>query len=146
MEYLEFPCEDSTVYGHFNPRGINPINSPKYGTPDQYEVGDLSGKFLSFENQSTVVTHYNDTTMTLFGSESILGRSIVIHKRLKNRRWVCSSIERGYSPSEARELRAVASFHHPGGFAYGYIRIVSSIMSEIIDKENKLIFILYKFL
>jgi len=37
---------------------------------------------------------------------------------------MCSSIERGYAPSEARELRAIASFHHPGGFAYGYLRMV----------------------
>ena len=125
QEELEFPCEGSTVYGHFNPRLVNPNASPKHGTPDEYEVGDLSGKFESFENKTTVIAHYNDSSMTLFGSESILGRSIVIHKELKNRRWVCASIERGYSPSEARELRAIASFHHPNGFAYGYIRIVS---------------------
>lgn len=37
---------------------------------------------------------------------------------------MCSSIERGYAPTEARELRAIASFHHPGGFAYGYVRMV----------------------
>lgn len=93
-------------------------------------MGDLSGKFETFENKTTVVTHYNDSSTTLFGPNSILGRSIVIHKRIKNRRWVCSTIERGYSPSEARELRAIASFHHPGGFAYGYIRIVSYRVSQ----------------
>ncbi|KAK6633156.1 hypothetical protein RUM43_012900 [Polyplax serrata] len=130
QEQLEFPCEDSTVYGHFNPRLVNPNTSPKIGTPDQYEVGDLSGKFGTFENKTTVVAYYNDTQITLFGSESILGRSIVIHKRIKNRRWVCSSIERGYSPFEARELRAIASFHHPGGFASGYIRITQLVYND----------------
>jgi len=39
-------------------------------------------------------------------------------------RLVCSTIERGYAPSEAREIRAMASFHNPNGFLYGYIRMV----------------------
>lgn len=112
------------MYGHFNPLQVNPQASPQHGTPDQYETGDLSGKFGFLDNKTTVVTSYNDSSITLFGPESILGRSVVIHKRLKNRRWVCSSIERGYAPSEARELRAIASFHHPEGFAYGYVRMV----------------------
>lgn len=130
QEYLEFPCEDSTLYGHFNPRNVNPQTSPTHGTPDQYETGDLSGKFGFLDNKTTVVSSYNDSTITLFGPESIIGRSIVIHKRLKNRRWVCSSIERGYAPSEARELRAIASFHHPGGFAYGYIRMTQLVYND----------------
>jgi len=40
-------------------------------------------------------------------------------------RWACSTIERGYSPTEASELRAIASFHHPQGFVYGYIKMVN---------------------
>lgn len=36
-------------------------------------------------------------------------------------------MERGYSPSEAREIRAMASFHHPDGYAYGYIRFTQLI-------------------
>lgn len=40
-------------------------------------------------------------------------------------RWACATIERGYSPAESRELRAIASFHHPLGFVYGYVRMVS---------------------
>jgi len=39
-------------------------------------------------------------------------------------RLMCSTIERGYAPSEAREIRAMASFHNPNGFLYGYIRMV----------------------
>lgn len=39
-------------------------------------------------------------------------------------RWTCATVERGYAPTEARELRAIASFHHPNGFAWGYIRMV----------------------
>jgi len=39
-------------------------------------------------------------------------------------RWACSTIERGYSSVDAYELSAIASFHHPQGFVYGYIRMV----------------------
>lgn len=59
-----------------------------------------------------------------------LGRSIVIHKKEKNLRWACSSLERGYSPHEAREIRAIASFHHPDGYAYGYMRFTQLIHSD----------------
>lgn len=61
---------------------------------------------------------------------SILGRSIVIHKKAHNLRWACSTLERGYSPQEAREIRAIASFHHPYGYAYGYIRFTQLIHND----------------
>lgn len=94
-------------------------------------MGDLSGKFGTLDNYTLYKTDYNDSMLPLFGPRSILGRSIVIHKREKNRRWACSTIERGYSPSEARELRAIASFHHPGGYAYGYMR-----MTQLVYKDG----------
>lgn len=114
---LTFPCEDSTLHGHWNPRKVDPTMSPKPGTgsSDEYEMGDLSGKFGTLDGLSKVDIHYNDTNLPLFGYESVIGRSILIHKKAKNFRWACSSLERGYSPSEARELRAIASFHHPAG-------------------------------
>lgn len=40
-------------------------------------------------------------------------------------RYACSDIVRGYSPSEASEYRAIASFHHPEGYVWGYVRFVS---------------------
>lgn len=47
---------------------------------------------------------------------------------------MCSTIERGYAPSEAREIRAMASFHNPNGFLYGYIRMVCiQLIYLIID-------------
>lgn len=54
----------------------------------------------------------------------------MIHKREHNLRWACSTLERGYSPQEAREIRAIASFHHPNGYAYGYIRFTQLIHSD----------------
>ncbi|XP_038105826.1 uncharacterized protein LOC6051326 [Culex quinquefasciatus] len=129
---LEFPCEDSTVYGHWNPRGVNPKLSPPpaMGSTDQYELGDLSGKFGTLDGVSMYDNFYNDSRMPLYGYESIIGRSIVVHKKEQGRRWACSTLERGYSPSEAREIRAIASFHHPAGYAYGYIRMTQLIGND----------------
>ncbi|XP_055533520.1 uncharacterized protein LOC129723361 [Wyeomyia smithii] len=129
---LEFPCEDSSVYGHWNPRDIDPKQSPPpaMGSTDQYEIGDLSGKFGTLDGVSMFEQNYNDSRLPLFGYESIIGRSIVVHKKERNRRWACSTLERGYSPSEAREIRAIASFHHPAGYAYGYIRMTQLIGND----------------
>lgn len=49
---------------------------------------------------------------------------------MQNLRWGCSTLERGYSPQEAREIRAIASFHHPLGYAYGYIRFTQLIHND----------------
>jgi hypothetical protein len=124
--HLDFACEDSSLYGHWNPLNVNPSLSPSpgTGTTDQYEMGDLSGKFGLLNGLVSLDAVYNDTQLPLFGMRAILGRSIVIDRKHKNMRWSCSSIERGYAPGEARELRAIASFHHPLGYAYGYIRMV----------------------
>lgn len=46
-------------------------------------------------------------------------------------RFACSTIERGYAPSEAREIRAMASFHNPNGFLYGYIRMVCIHLNQL---------------
>jgi hypothetical protein len=108
---------------------VNPSLSPfpGIGTTDQYEMGDLSGKFGLLNGLVSLDAVYNDTQLPLFGTHAILGRSIIIHKKDKNMRWACSTIERGYAPGEAWELRAIASFHHPLGYAYGYIRMVCNI-------------------
>lgn len=130
--HLEFPCEGSTLYGHWNPRNVDPKHSPlpAVGSTDQYELGDLSGKFGTLDGLKSYQTFYNDSRLPLFGYESIIGRSIVIHKKDKMLRWACSTLERGYAPNEAREIRAIVSFHHPYGFAYGYIRLTQLIEAD----------------
>ena len=47
QDQLEFPCTGDAVGGHFNPYNFDASESPKpaLGTPDQYEIGDLSGKY-----------------------------------------------------------------------------------------------------
>ena len=122
---LEFPCTGDAVGGHFNPWKYEfTAESPKpsKGTPDQYEVGDLSGKYGLLRDMEDMRGVYNDTNLPLYGQNSIVGRSIVVHKKEKGARWACASIGWGFSPSEAKEVRAIASFHHPDGYVWGYIR------------------------
>jgi len=85
-------------------------------------MGDLSGKYGLLTGQSSVDRVSNDSNLQLFGPETILGRSVVIHRAGDNARWACGNIRWGYSPSEARQVTAIASFHHPKGYAWGYIR------------------------
>lgn len=76
------PCSDHSVGGHFNP--FNVTKSPIRGTPDQYEVGDLSGKFDKLKDLHGFEKEYNDTNLELVAPNSILGRSIVLHKKDRN--------------------------------------------------------------
>lgn len=43
------------------------------GTSEQYELGDLSGKFGTLENIEEYVKAYNDTNLPLYGYETLLG-------------------------------------------------------------------------
>ncbi|KAA0202127.1 Superoxide dismutase (Cu-Zn)-like protein [Hyalella azteca] len=122
---LEFPCAGSAVYGHFNPLGVVAKDSPPpgTGTHDLYELGDLSGKYGTLDGAFSTKGFYNDTNLPLFGHTSIMGRSVVIHKAEDDFRWFCGNIVWGYAPSEATQVSAIASFHHPQGYAWGYIRM-----------------------
>ena len=73
---------------------------------------------------------HNDTNLPMFGTQSIVGRSIVIHKARKGERWACSSIGWGWDPDEARQVTAIASFHHPNGYAWGFIRFSQVIYND----------------
>lgn len=86
-ENLEFPCEATSLYDHWNPLNVDPASSPRsyHGTPDQYEMGDLSGKFGTLDNYTAYEDYYNDTMLPLFGPRSIVGRSIVIHKKVNEK-------------------------------------------------------------
>ncbi|CAH0763523.1 unnamed protein product [Diatraea saccharalis] len=110
---LEFPCEKTTLYDTYNPFGVDKATSPPptTGTADQYELGDLGNKYGLLDDLRSIHADYNET-------------------QTRDRHWACSTIERGYSPSEAREIRGIASFHHPGGFAWGYIRMTQLIHND----------------
>lgn len=133
QSHLEFACSGAAVGAHFNPwnKDHSASPAPGTGTPDQYEAGDLSGKYGSLDGKMRIKEIHNDTNLPMFGSQSIVGRSIVIHKKLKGERWACSSIGWGWDPDEATQVTAIASFHHPLGFAWGYIRF-----SQVIYKDG----------
>ena len=80
---LHFPCDGSALYGHFNPLGVEQGTSPApaTGTHDMYEVGDLSGKYGTLLGAESRKGFYNDTNLPLFGLTSIMGRSVVVHKK-----------------------------------------------------------------
>ncbi|XP_065226507.1 uncharacterized protein Rsod [Planococcus citri] len=129
-EELQFPCENSSIYDVWNPLNISSASasySTGLKTNDQFKMGDLSAKFGDWNDMMTVNSVHNDSNLQMFGHHSLLGRSFVVMKKQSDKRWACATIERGYSPLEARELRAIASFHHPQGFVYGYIRMTQLI-------------------
>ncbi|KAM4612287.1 uncharacterized protein cusr [Polymixia lowei] len=75
------PCSDADIMGHFNPFGFNISTSPApgTGTADQYEIGDLSGKFGMLTGLNEIQALYFDSSLPLTGLNSIVGRSLVIH-------------------------------------------------------------------
>lgn len=89
----EVECSNSELSGHWNPFDI-PLNSspaPGTGTNDQYEVGDLSGKFGTLNGRDTFAETYWDWNLPLFEEYSIIGRSFVVH-RTDGSRWFCSNV------------------------------------------------------
>lgn len=61
------------------------------GTVDKYEVGDLSGKYGIIGANDTLSLVQRDYNLPLFGGNSILFRSMVLHYN-NGSRWVCSNI------------------------------------------------------
>lgn len=90
-------CGLTIVSGHFNPYGKNPTSTdypkPDTSTDDMYEIGDLSAKYGTLESLTEKSEIYEDWNLPLFGENSIVGRSVVIHRNdTNNSRWVCSNI------------------------------------------------------
>lgn len=89
-------CSNDNVGGHWNPFGLD-TNAPTYpdgpnSTHDMYEIGDLSAKHKSLANLNEVDMAFTDFNLPLFGPNSIVGRSVVIHKADDGSRYVCASI------------------------------------------------------
>lgn len=95
------------------------------GTGDEYEIGDLSGKYGSFLNLTSYDKTHTDYNLPLFGRNSIQGRSIVIHNlkvQDNNRRWVCNNLMPVVDPA-TYFMKATANFTGPT--LTGIILIVS---------------------
>ncbi|XP_028390949.1 uncharacterized protein LOC114515825 [Dendronephthya gigantea] len=83
-------CAGTYLSGHWKPYDTKSA-SPGKGTVDQYEVGDLSGKYGTIGPNDTLSFVRKDYNLPLFGANSILFRSMVIHFN-NGSRWVCSNI------------------------------------------------------
>ena len=87
------PCGPAATGGHFNPLNV-PAGACTPMTPNLCEVGDLSGKHGELLNLLTADWTKYDSYLPLSGTNSIIGRSVVIHKP-DGSRWVCADISGG---------------------------------------------------
>ena len=84
-------CSAMFTGGHWNPTAI----STPGRTSDQFEIGDLSGKFGGLSGLDEISANYSDPNVPLFGPFSVIGRSIVIHLDDQGgTRSLCSDIQR----------------------------------------------------
>ena len=84
------PCGPAATGGHFNPLNV-PAGACSPATPNLCEMGDLSGKHGELLNLVTADWTKYDSYLPLSGTNSIIGRSVVIHKP-DGSRWVCADI------------------------------------------------------
>lgn len=99
-------CSNDNVGGHWNPFGVN-TKDPAYpqgpgSTHDRYELGDLSSKHMSLAGKNETEAVFKDYNLPLYGQNSIVGRSVVIHQN-DGSRYVCASIS---YPGEVTVARA----------------------------------------
>ncbi|XP_078358913.1 uncharacterized protein LOC144643510 isoform X2 [Oculina patagonica] len=111
-------CQGLIAGDHWNPFNIDLNKSPPAGTgtDDEYEIGDLSGKYGSFLNLTTYEKTHTDYNLPLFGRNSIQGRSVVIHKlkiQDNNARWVCDNLVLVVDPATSYVMKATANFTGP---------------------------------
>eukprot|EP00050_Salpingoeca_kvevrii_P016701 m.57838 g.57838 ORF g.57838 m.57838 type:complete len:744 (+) comp7106_c0_seq1:171-2402(+) len=110
----------ANLQGHFNPTnaGSGTCDSTK---PQTCEIGDLSGKHGSLAGLSSISQSYTDAFLPLFGINSIVGRSVVIHKAA-GPVWVCGTIVPQGSYNYGK---AVFS-----GLVYGEVDVIQSTNSQ----------------
>ncbi|MBN3283990.1 SOD5 dismutase, partial [Polyodon spathula] len=104
-------CHNDHVGGHWNPFDVDTRN-PDYpkvpgATHDMYETGDLSGRHGSMAGQDNFNSTFTDWNLPLFGRNSIVGRSVVIHHP-NSSRLLCGTV--GYP---GNVMTAVAVFKGP---------------------------------
>ena len=107
------------------------------GTNDEYEVGDLSGKYGSLVNLTNYNGKHIDYNLPLFGKNSIQGRSIVIHKTktMGGMRWVCADAHQMMEGDKMFVMKTKITFTGPA--LEGYILLVSpfyiSVNNDIMN-------------
>lgn len=75
------------MYDVWNPLNVTgKVSNTTVKTDDLFRMGDLSGKYGDWSDLTVVDTVHNDSNLQMFGRHSLLGRSLVIHKRIPSRR------------------------------------------------------------
>ncbi|XP_059508928.1 uncharacterized protein LOC132210778 [Stegostoma tigrinum] len=102
-------CSDSRVGGRYNPFHVNESLSPEplRGTVDQYEVGDISGKFGTLDSWNQTTEEYMDRNLPLFGPRSVVRRSLVIYHTNGSRLQCANLLPVKATDGEFIEARAV---------------------------------------
>lgn len=103
-------CSESITGSIYNPLAAS-LPGPINATDDQYAIGDLSAKYGLLSDSPSESIFFNvavDFNLPLFGSNSIIGRSIVIYSKNNQQPWICGNI--GYSDEI---ITAEATFHYP---------------------------------
>ncbi|KAK1166676.1 hypothetical protein AOXY_G13384 [Acipenser oxyrinchus oxyrinchus] len=120
-------CSNENILGHFNPFSVNQSLSPPpaTGSSDQYEVGDISGKFGLLTTLTQMNEQYVDNNLPLFGPNSIMGRSLVVHYG-DGKRMQCADILPDHA-SEGGWVRAKAVFNNA---VKGTISMVQQIFPD----------------
>eukprot|EP00730_Choanoeca_flexa_P020108 TRINITY_DN9827_c0_g2_i1.p1 TRINITY_DN9827_c0_g2~~TRINITY_DN9827_c0_g2_i1.p1 ORF type:complete len:508 (+),score=123.09 TRINITY_DN9827_c0_g2_i1:195-1526(+) len=107
-------CSSAGTGGHFDPYQTGVCDDANY-TTDECEIGDLSGKHGSWADLTSVEDTYTDGNLPLFGSNSIVGRSVVFHHKVTGERIACGTIE-----PEGAVKTVVARF---SGSVQGFVRL-----------------------
>lgn len=97
----------------YNPFGIEVENRLQQTTVDSFPVGNLTAKHgqlsvIDSEYEDHYMGEYMDLSVQLFGLNTLVGRSIVIHKN-NGENWVCSNLD--YTDEDVSI--AVAYFYYP---------------------------------
>ncbi len=88
------PQRCGLALGHWNPTNIVYNNSiVRSLTSDEYEIGDLSGKFGGLNGNDNFQERFWDPNVPLFGLYSIVGRSVVIHHQDDGSRVACANVQ-----------------------------------------------------
>ena len=98
-------CASKYTGGHWNPTNVTSSGS----TSDQFEIGDLSGKFGGLSGLEELEAVYMDPNVPLFGPFSVIGRSIVIHLA-DSSRWVCADVQRTRQFLQITTMISTSSF------------------------------------
>ncbi|XP_046342828.2 uncharacterized protein LOC124123706 [Haliotis rufescens] len=126
------PCSGASVAGHYNPFKVIKADgpAPANGTYDQYEIGDLSGKYGMLDNESTKKINKYDNMINLFGQYSVVGRSVVIHKMVGGARWTCGNIVEDVSKTGGIKHMAKAVFTAKDSDVSGHVTFTQYVYAD----------------